>query len=91
VNVFLKERLQNTKFKDVDVILWERSVLLRSREVAIQGIVFEVKGNEMVQTLDNSDFKASKGWLKHFKKPNTTSSRGFYFRSMGCELRNGVQ
>jgi hypothetical protein len=67
VNVFLKERLQNSRFKNVDEVLWERSVLLRSSEAPIPGIVFEARENEMAQILDKSDFKTSKGWLKHFK------------------------
>lgn len=41
---------------------------MRSREVPISGIIVEARENEMAQILDETDFKASIGWLEHFKK-----------------------
>jgi hypothetical protein len=63
MNVFLKERLQKTESEHVDDFLWERRVPLSSREVPVS----RARENEMAQILDKIDFKASNGWLEHFK------------------------
>ena len=55
------------KFEKIDNMAYDWHTQPSAKNIPMSGVLLQEKTKEIVQTLNNEEFKASNGWLQKFK------------------------
>ena len=64
----IKRELKKTANEDVNEIVWEWFVSVRSKNHRVSGPMVQKYAKKVAQKLGKTEFKASNGWLESFRK-----------------------
>ncbi|GBN07022.1 hypothetical protein AVEN_253769-1 [Araneus ventricosus] len=67
-----------TANEEINEIVWEWFLEAKSRNMPISGPILQDQAKDIAEKLGKTDFRASNGWLKSFRKRHGVSFKAVY-------------